>query len=181
MFKNGNLYRFTVKLNTDKTKLLLIYKNKYNNTFKNFYFMAGHDKIIPKSSIKILGTYIDQNLKLDKEVSKLASQIHNRINNVRKLTKFTSFTSRLHLLNAFVIGKINYMIPIYSLCNSQNLNKIHKMITTAARCAIGSFCFRKSIRYMLCKCKWMDVKTFIYYTSVFTIHKIIKNKPTLVL
>ena len=36
--------------------------------------------------------------------------------------------------------------------------------------------FLKKWHSYVCKCKWMDVKTLIYYTSVFTIHKVIKNK-----
>ena len=145
-----------LKLNTDKTKLLLIYKNKYSCIFKNFSFMAGRDKITPKPNIKILGTIIESNLKLDKEISKLASSLHNRINLIRKLTKYTTFKTRLQFLNAFVIGKINYMLPIYSLCTELNKNKLHKLLTTSARCAIGSYCFRKSLYYIFNKREHSD-------------------------
>jgi len=81
--------------------------------------MAGNDKIYPQPNIKILGTIIENNIKLDKEISKLASTLHNRINSIRNLTKFTTFKTRLKFLNAFVIGKLNYMLPIYSLCSVQ--------------------------------------------------------------
>ena len=63
------------------------------------------------------------------------------------------------------------MLPIYSLTNTINKNKIHKIITTAARAAIGNFCFKKSIKYILNKCKWLDVNELIDYSALTLIHK----------
>ena len=123
-----------------------------------------------------MGTILENNIKLDKEISKLASTLHNRINSIRNLTKFTTFKTRLKFLNAFVIGKLNYMLPIYSLCNTINKNKLHKIITTSARCAIGNYCFKKSLKYIFDKFKWMDLETMIHFSSINIIHKLIKNK-----
>ena len=136
--------------------------------------MACTDEIIPKSSIKILGTIIQNDLRLDKEISKLASQLHNRTHNIRKITKFTNFPTRLKFLNGFVMGKINYMLPIYSNTCNTNINKLHKIITTAARAAIGNYCFKKSVGYLLSKCKWFDIGDLITYSSLNIIHKTIK-------
>ena len=47
---------------------------------------------------------------------------------------------------------------------------------TAARGAIGSYCFKKSVRYILDKCKWYDIKDLILISSLNTIHKITINK-----
>ena len=77
-----------VKLNNDKTKLVIFYKNSMENFFKNFTFKAGGDIIENKFSIKILGTIIQADLKFDKMVNKLSSELHNRIFNIRKLTPF---------------------------------------------------------------------------------------------
>ena len=122
---------------------MILTKNKYHDLFKNFKFKAGNDII--KKFNKNIRNYNPKWPKLYKEVNKLSSQLHNRIINIKILTKFTNFRTRLNFLNGFVIGKINYMLPIYSLTNTINKNKIHKIITTAARAAIGNFCFKKSI------------------------------------
>ena len=72
-----------VKLNNDKTKLVIFYKNSMENFFKNFTFKAGDDIIENKFSIKILGTIIQADLKFDKMVNKLSSELHNRIFTVK--------------------------------------------------------------------------------------------------
>ena len=133
-----------LKLNNDKTKLLIVKKSKHESLFKNFKFQAGDDMIEPKKCIKILGFMLQDDLKIDREINKISSQLHNRINNIRSLTKYTTFSTCLKFLNAYVIGKLNYMVPMYSIADLVNLNKLHKIITTAGRAAIGSYCHKKA-------------------------------------
>ena len=68
------------------------------------------------------------------------------------------------------------MLPIYSNANQTNISKLHKILITAARAAIGSYCFKKSIRYILNKCNWFDIEDMILLSSLNTIHKTIANK-----
>ena len=132
-----------VKLNGDKLKLCIVYKSSMANLFKNFFFKAGEDVIKNSNCIKILGTIIQNDLKMDKTINKICSELHHKIHNIRKITPYTNFTTRSRFLNAFVIGKLNYMTPIYSLSTQENLQKIHKIIMTAARAAIGNYCYKK--------------------------------------
>ena len=46
---------------------------------------------------------------------------------------------------------------------------------TAARAAIGDYCFKKSNDYILKKCKWYDIDKLILISSLNTIHKVITN------
>ena len=96
-----------------------------------------------KFKIKILGTWIQKDLNLDTEINNLSSSLHNRINNVQKIKQFTDFKSRLNFLNAYVIGKLIYMLPIYNSAPEYLKNKLHKIIMTAARTAIGDYCYKK--------------------------------------
>ena len=68
------------------------------------------------------------------------------------------------------------MVPIYSTATKDNLNKLHKIIMTAARAAIGDYCFKKSTHYILGKCKWFDINDLIKFSSLNTIHKILYYK-----
>ena len=136
-----------LKLNPSKTQLLIV-NNRKNDHFKNFTFMAGTDSISPQTSIKILGTIIQNDLHLSREINKISSELHNRISNIRQITPFTNFKTRLMLLNSFVIGKLNYMVPMYSMANCIEMGKLQKIINTSARVAIGSYCFKKSVNYI---------------------------------
>ena len=91
-----NFYNINkLKINPDKTNLLLIYKDKYTQSLN-------------------LGFYIQSDLKLDNEIDKLVSALHNRINTKRQISRYTDFKIRLKFLNANVMSKINYMLPFYS-------------------------------------------------------------------
>ena len=170
-FYNAN----RLKINPDKTNLLLINKPKHDIITKNFSFWAGNYLIKTKKVIKILGIYIRRDLKMDTQVGKLCSELHNRINNIRNISKFSTFKTRLNFVNAFVIGKLIYALPLYMGLNQKLLTKLHKVIMTAARAAIGSFCFKKSKTYILNKCKLLDIKDMIIYSSLLFLYKIEKN------
>ena len=165
-----------LKINPDKTSLLITSKPKFHKVMKNFYFNSMTFKISPTNMIKILGANITSDLKFNTHIGKLASACHNRIFQLRTLTKFTNFKTRLSFLNSYVIGKINYILPLYLHTNLENKNKLFKILKTAARAAIGNYCFKKSIVYILKKCNWQNLNNMIISSSLNFIHKIIVEK-----
>ena len=80
---------------------------------------------------------------MEGKIDKLASSLYNRINNVNKMKEFTDFKTRLIFMNSFVMGKLIYMLPLYNNVPQYLANKLHKILMTAARCAIGDYCFKK--------------------------------------
>ena len=81
-------------------------------------------------------------------------------------------------MNAYVLGKLNYLLPIYLNAPKYLTNTLHKVIMSAARSAIGSYCFKKSMIYILDKLNWLSIDKLITYSSICYIHKIIKlNQP----
>ena len=66
-----------------------------------------------ETSIKLLGTFIQSDLKIDKEISNLTLQLHNRIYNLKLVSQYTDFQTRLNFMNSFVVGKLNYMLLFY--------------------------------------------------------------------
>ena len=165
-----------LRINNDKNKMIIINKPKWDNIFKNFSFRAGGEVVYVKPKIKVLGIWFQNDLKMDAQVNKLASNLHNRINSITKIKKYTNFKTRLNFLNAYVIGKMNYMLPIYNNVLKYMMHKFHKILMKSARCAIGNYCFRKSTSYILDKCKWMTIEKMITYSSLVFIHNIIKHK-----
>ena len=104
------------------------------------------------------------------------SLLHNRVYNINKLKQFTNFHTRLQFMNAYVIGKLWYMLPLYTQANNENINKIHKIIMRSARGVIGNYGCRFSISKILNICKWSTAKNMITHSAITTIHNIISNK-----
>merc|ERR1712240_916690 len=173
-FKNHNINK--LKINNEKNKMIIIHKPKWDNNFKNFAFNANGENVQAKFKIKILGTWIQKDLKIDSEINELSSNLLNRINNIHKITKYTNFKSRLMFINAYVIGKLNYMLPMYNNAPIYLKNKLHKIVMKGAQTAIGNYCFKKSPRYILDKCKWLNIDNMIIYSSFIFIDNFIQNK-----
>ena len=165
-------------INADKTALLLINKPKHNIFLKHFQFKAGNYTLLPKNIIKILGVYIKKDFKMDSQVGRLCSNLHNRIFQIKKLTPFTNFKTRLNFIKSIVIGKIIYAIPLYMGVTETLMAKLHKVIMSAARAAIGSYCWKKSTKYILNKCNMLDIKDTIIYSTMTFIHNLnLKKLP----
>ena len=165
-----------MKINNDKNKLLIINKPKLDNVLKNFHFFAKDEIVRAQFKIKILGTWIQNDMRMDADINKLLSILHNRINNIRKINKYTDFHSRLNFINGFVMGKMNYMIPMYNKLPDYLHRKLHKITMTAARAAIGNYCYRKSTSYILDKCKWLHIDNLIKFRCISYIYKIQYDK-----
>ena len=147
-----------LKINPEKSKFIINSKPKFTVILKNFYFWAD--------GFKILGTFIKSDLKMDLQINKLCSTLHNRIFQLRKITKFTHFKTRICFLRSYVIGKLIYAIPLYMTCTMPNINTIHKVIMAAARASIGHYCYKKSTKYILLKCDFMDANNLILYSTL---------------
>ena len=155
-----------LQINPDKSKLLLILKPKLKNQFENFYFNAKQHKIKPLKKLKILGFYISNDLKMTSQVGKLCSELHHKMFELNKLTKFMTFETRLMFIKSFIIGKLIYALPIYLGMEKELYKKIHKIIMRSARISIGNYCFKKSIDYILNKCDILDSEDSIMFSSV---------------
>ena len=141
IYKFYNLNK--LKINSDKTCLLIVNKPKLNQTLNNFSFKANQFTIKRSKHMKILGFYISENLSLDYEINNLTSSLHYRIQEISKIHRYTDFKTRLAFMNSIVISKLNYMLPMYMTCNKNNVTTLHNTLMKAARTAIGSYCYKK--------------------------------------
>ena len=165
-----------LKINPDKNSLLIVNKPKHDPPLKNFFFLVDSYKIKPKTYIKILGSYIQNTLKMDTEIGKLTSILHHRLNELNKIKRYTSFETRRQFINSHIIGKINYMLPTYMHAPACLKDKLHKVLMKAARFSIGNYCFKKSTYYILNKCKMTTINNMINISAIKLIHKTLHNE-----
>ena len=64
----------------------------------------------------------------------LHNRVYKRVYNLNRLNQYINFHTKLQFMNGYVIGKLRYMLPLYTQANNNNnLNKIHKLIMRAAK------------------------------------------------
>ena len=111
----------------------------------------------------------------------MSANLHNKLHNINKLNKYTNFKTRLSFINGYIIGKLQYMLPLYMNANQNNINKLHKVLMRAARTALGHYGLKLSITQILDKCNWLTINKMIKWSTLKFLHKIINNNSPKVL
>ena len=108
---------------------------------------------------------------MESQVGTLCANLHHRIHNIKSISKYTNFSTRYVFVKSIVLGKLNYAIPLLSQCTNKQKQKLHKVIMSAARTIIGNYCYKKSIKYILKKCKMQDNNDLFTIWTLEFIHK----------
>ena len=173
-YYNANM----LKINPQKTKLMFVSKAKLRPATKFITFKAKGHEIKPMPSLKILGSYVSHDLSQEREISQLLPLLNHRINQFEKLKSFTDFNTRLQFSNSYILGRLQYMMPTYTTLNKSQKDRVHKILMRTARMTLNSYCFKKSIDYILGKCKWVDVDEMIKLSSLkFINNMLVTQKP----
>ena len=114
-------------------------------------------------------------MSLDRQNNNIISKGYNRLHQLNKIRKYTTFKSRLSIVNAMVMGIVSYCLPLQLNCSSKQLMKLHKLQIFACRTVMGSNCFKMSNIKLLAKCKWLSMANMIRKSSILFIHKIKSN------
>ena len=114
----------------------------------------------------------------DREVSQLIPILNNRINQFEKLKAHTNFETRLQFSNAYIIGRLVYMMPTYTNLTGKLKDKLHKVLMRTAKMTLNSYFFKKEIDYILGRCKWVDIDEMIKMSALkFINNLLISQKP----
>ena len=89
----------------------MMYRPKHQAALSSFSFNSNGYTIKPIKVLKILGFYFRHDLKLDSQVGKICSELHNRIYQLKQISKFMTFKTRLCFIQSLVIGKLLYAFP----------------------------------------------------------------------
>ena len=168
-----------LKINKDKTELLIICKPKFRKDTKNIQMMASGHKVKQVNKAKILGYTLSNNLNHDKHISTLTANINNRLYNIRKITHNTTVKARNILTKAIVIGKMNYCLPL--LCNARKaqLTDLNTLIMKSCHTIMGSKCPRWRNDKLLDKCNMPSIYQSINNQALNYIHRLQSTKmPT---
>ena len=108
------------KTNPDKFKSIIIQKS--NQTSKSKQFLIGNDVVEVDSSIKLLGTHLDDQLNFNLHISNICKSASKQLNALVRLKWFLGFEERKVLTNRFLLSNFNYCPVIWSMSPAKSLN-----------------------------------------------------------
>ena len=157
---------------------MFVCKPEFRPLTKNLTFKARTHDTKPSPCMKMLGSHISHDLINDREVSQIIPILDNRINQFERLKSYTNFETRLQFSNAYIIGRLVYMMPTYTNFTNQQKDRLHRVLMRTARMTLNSYCFKKSIDYILGCCKWVDIDEMIKSAALkFINNLLLKQKP----
>ena len=81
-------------------------------------------KIKPVSAAKSLGTWFDSNLNLSEHINKTSRAEYFHLHNINRIRKYLSKASRQILIQALIIGRLDYCNSLLYGLPSVNLGKL---------------------------------------------------------
>ena len=99
-----------LKANDDKTGILIIRKKKSDETLT---LKIGNEEVEEKSEEKLLGFSVDNNLKWESHINKLARKLNFRLFTLRRLSEKLPKALLKRVCEAIFISHIRYGLPLY--------------------------------------------------------------------
>ena len=166
-------------LNAKKTKIMILSNNK--TTKKNFSIQV-QDKIIKHSSrVKILGTYMTEDLSWDNNIENhLIPSLKNRLRTLKYITPYMDNKFRKMYINAIFRGKILFGIETWGGAKATNITKLQNLQNSAAKLALKSNPRNNTMsnRQRHNELSWLMISEEIKYATMKLTHKILnKGKP----
>ena len=172
-----NFYHINkLKINDDKSKILITCKRGLKKASKKIIFMANKFRILPSKFIIILGFRIEEDLGQSKQINNTIAKVSNRIFTLQKLKKYTNLKTRLKIANAIVIGSINYGLPLFLNATKDQLSKLNSLLIRAARTVIGYHSLKLSQVKMDKITGWTSIYHMITSSSIILHNNTINSK-----
>ena len=113
---NGN----GLKLNTGKTKLLLLGRKRRQKELVQVKVEMGDEKIVRSKAAKCLEVVIDDKLNWKKQVQNVRRKCFTGLVKLRRLKNVLPSTTKKQLCNALVLSHMNYCSVVWQECRQES-------------------------------------------------------------
>merc|ERR1712115_357336 len=117
-----------LKLNPDKTRLMVVCRPNKREEVKNFVLKAGDYIIEQKEKIKVLGIYFTSGLSNHANILNIISKVNYRMYTMREAFSFSNKKSKIIFLKSMVISIIRYCSPILIDSEMKMLDKLQTLL-----------------------------------------------------
>ena len=168
-----------LKLNDDKTHLLIMStRQKHRITDIKVKISTPNEVIKPIESEKLLGVYIQKDLKwstyIQNSDKSLLRQLNTRLNALKMISGVASFKVRLMVANGIFCSKLIFQICLWGGTEEFLLNSLQVVQNNAARFVTRRGIY-SSVEVILKECGWLNIRQLVFYHSVISIYKTLQT------
>ena len=146
-----------LKLNDDKTEFLIIGTRQQLSKVHIEKLSVGDVSVKPATVARNLGTWFDTNLSLVTHIAKTCKAAFYHLHNIRRIRKFLTMKSTKVLVDAFIIGCIDYCNSLLYGLPATHINKLCQVQNAAARLICSILCF-SHVTPVLYSLHWLPVQ-----------------------
>merc|ERR1711895_142861 len=165
-----------LKLNPDKTRLMVVCRLNRRDEVKNFVLKAGDYIIEQKDKIKVLGIFFTSGLTNHVNISNIISKVNFRMYSMREAFKFSSRKSKIIFFKSMVLSVIRYCSPILVDSDAKLIDKLQTLLMKCTRPILGFQSFKMSTLHIMSELRIQTVHQMIVRESIQFIHKVLSKK-----
>lgn len=159
-----------LKLNVDKTKVMIITNKIFNKDEVNI-FINGSQLTI-ENEIKYLGVHIDNKLKFDKNTNNLCKKLGQKISVLSRLRRELNTGQKIVLYKSIVEPHFTYCASVLFLASQTDIDRLQKLQNKCLRNILSVNKYSSS-KEMLNLLNCLSVKQIINFRTMIFIRKII--------
>ena len=148
-------------INVKKSNLIVFKVGNSQSAGETINIYIENQILEPKDTAKYLGVYIDKRLSWDRHIEHINSKLNRGIGILRKLRSYLQQDSLRTIYNSFSKLYIEYGTPVWGGAPNKYLDKTDK-------------CIKRSMRTMLFKNRFDNVKPFYKHLNIIPLTKNIK-------
>ena len=130
---NNWMSKNKLKMNTDKTEIILCGTSQKLNTLDINNVVIGDESVYFSQSVKNLGVYLDQNLNLNVHISNVRRSCYFEIRNISKFRHYINEKAAIQLIISLVLSKLDYCNSLFYNMSNENFKKLQTVQNHAAR------------------------------------------------
>merc|ERR1712240_788173 len=171
----------SLKLNPDKTRLMVVCKPNRRGEIKNLVLRAGEFIISQKDKIKVLGVYFSSGLTNHVNVNNIIAKVNFRMFSMREAFKFSNKKSKIIFFKSMVLSVIRYCSPLLVDSEAKLIDKHQTLLMKCTRPILGFHSFKMSTLQIMSELRIQTVHLMIIRESIQFIHKVLTKKSPAVI
>ena len=167
-------YLHYMKINPDKTELLLLRPSSLNNEVIINGILYEGQCIRFSSEVKNVGVWVDQNLSMEKHINSIVSHSYKILRDISRIKKYLQRKDLEQIVHAVVIFRLDYCNSLFVNLNKEQLFKLQKVQNSAARLILGKR-RRDSAKAALHELHWLNVEARVTFKILLLVFKVVRG------
>lgn len=172
---NDWMHTNKLKLNQDKTELIVFGSRKAINNLPSHSITIGNNEIPFSSKARNLGVILDETLSMDQAVSSIRQSCYLHLRKISRIRPFIPEEAAKQLVISFVLSKIDYCNSLFHSTSCSNINKLQTIQNHAAR-LVKQVPKSTNPMPLLYQLHWLPVKARITYKIAVIVYNTLSSE-----